>query len=257
MTADEHQRLREGLPAYAGGTLGPAEAAPLREHLDGCAACRAELAQCRRLADGLRSRDDPPWAPSAAGFARLMAAIDDVERGAAPAQVAPAPERPARPPGERPGVGAHSSLQSSLHPARLTSRLRSWLRAWLGGSPPPVRWALAAQAALIVVLGAAWVVPEPPPYGTLSDPAPRGVAPGAGLQVVLSDDITEREWRELLLSVGGRIVQGPSALGVYTVAVAPAQAPEALARLRSHPKVRLAEPMPGPAPAPAPAPERP
>jgi anti-sigma factor RsiW len=226
MTADEHQRLRERLPWYASGTLAPAEAAPLREHLDGCAACRAELAQCRWLADGLRSRDDPPWAPSAAGFARLMAAVDEAERRAAPAHGAAGFERP------------HGQLHE---------RRRAWLRSWLGGSPPAVRWALATQAALIVVLGAAWVAQAPPPqYGTLSDPAPRVIAPGAAFHVVFSDDITEREWRELLFSVGGRIVQGPSALGVYIVVVAPAQAPEAIARLRSHPKVRLAEPMPAP-----------
>lgn len=70
------------------------------------------------------------------------------------------------------------------------------------------------------------------------------IAPGATFHVVFSADISEREWRELLSSVGGPFVQGPSALGVYAVVVAPALAPDALARLSSHPKVRLAEPMP-------------
>jgi anti-sigma factor RsiW len=215
MTPEEHQQLRERLPWYANGTLAPAEAGPLRAHLEGCAGCRDELARCLRLAEGLQSRDEPAWAPSAAGFARLMATIDASERAAEPRRGA-------------------SGLE----------RLREALGAWLGGSPPPVRWALAAQAALIVVLGAAWVAPTPDPvYRTLSDPAPGAPAPGALLRVVFSDQITEREWRELLLAVGGRIVQGPSALGVYTVAVAPAGAAEALARLQSHPLVRLAEPV--------------
>jgi hypothetical protein len=215
MTSEEHRQLRERLPWYANGTLAPAEAAPLHAHLEGCAACRDELARCRRLADGLQARDEPGWAPSAAGFARLMATIDDSERATAPT---------------RGGTWRE--------------RLHERLRDWLGGSSPPVRWALATQTALIVVLGAAWVAPTPePPYRALSDPAPGVPAPGVALRVVFDDDITEREWRDLLLAVGGRIVQGPSALGVYTVAIAPSQAAAALARLRSHPKVRLAEPM--------------
>jgi hypothetical protein len=143
MTVDEHQRLREQLPWYANGTLAQAEAAPLPERPVGCAACRAELAHCRWLADGLQARDPPSWAPSAAGFARLMAAVNDAGRRAVPAQGA-------------------ASLE------RLHGLLGERLRSGLGGSPLPVRWALAAQAALIVVLGAAWVAQaSPPQYGTL------------------------------------------------------------------------------------------
>ena len=67
------------------------------------------------------------------------------------------------------------------------------------------------------------------------------------LQVVFADDITEREIRTLLSSIGATIVAGPTPMAVYTVALVanyrevPAQTQERLALLRAHPRVRLAE----------------
>ncbi len=54
---DEHRRLRELLGAFALGDLPHAEAAGLRAHLDGCADCRAELAEIAPLAADLRDVD--------------------------------------------------------------------------------------------------------------------------------------------------------------------------------------------------------
>ena len=57
MDPQKHRRLREMLGAHALGGLSPDEAAGLRAHLDGCAACRAELAELAPLADALRGVD--------------------------------------------------------------------------------------------------------------------------------------------------------------------------------------------------------
>ena len=54
---DQHRRLRELLGAFALGDLPEDEAAGLRAHLDGCVACRAELAEIAPLADDLRGVD--------------------------------------------------------------------------------------------------------------------------------------------------------------------------------------------------------
>ena len=65
------------------------------------------------------------------------------------------------------------------------------------------------------------------------------------IRVVFADDITEKELRTLLASVGGTIIHGPSALGVYTVTIplaGRAQLGPVLEALRAHPQVRLAEP---------------
>ena len=56
-TPQEHRRLRELLGAYALGALPGQEAAGVRAHLDGCTACRAELAEIAPLAEALRGVD--------------------------------------------------------------------------------------------------------------------------------------------------------------------------------------------------------
>ncbi|HXV08338.1 MAG TPA: zf-HC2 domain-containing protein [Burkholderiales bacterium] len=51
-----------------------------------------------------------------------------------------------------------------------------------------------------------------------------GVARGALLQVTFAPQATEEQIRTLLASVDARIVDGPGALGVYTLSVAPERA---------------------------------
>lgn len=67
-THQDHGRLRELLGTYALGGLPEDAAARLRAHLDGCADCRAELAQIAPLAEALRDVDadalaEPPAPP--------------------------------------------------------------------------------------------------------------------------------------------------------------------------------------------------
>ncbi|MGC4938189.1 zf-HC2 domain-containing protein [Kribbella sp. DT2] len=57
MNPEEHRAVRESLGAFALGQLTPAEATALQAHLDGCAACRAELASIQPLAGPLRLVD--------------------------------------------------------------------------------------------------------------------------------------------------------------------------------------------------------
>jgi hypothetical protein len=64
---------------------------------------------------------------------------------------------------------------------------------------------------------------------------------------VFAEDTRESELRALLTSVNGTIVDGPSSIGVYTIAVPLSPAtPEAVTNLlrvlRAQPQVRLAEP---------------
>jgi hypothetical protein len=113
-TVDELADLREGL-------LSQADESHVREHVDGCAACAAEIAAVDEVAALLRDAGDEPIAMPTA----VARAIDDaLDQAAATPSARPLPERVA------------------TVPAR--SRLR-WVR-------PAFGW-LAGAAAAVVVIG--------------------------------------------------------------------------------------------------------
>ncbi|HEX5759875.1 MAG TPA: hypothetical protein VF121_11820, partial [Thermoanaerobaculia bacterium] len=89
-------------------------------------------------------------------------------------------------------------------------------------------------------------------FRTLAAAAP---APGAArLRVLFAEETSERALRAVLQRVGGRIVDGPSPLGVYTVALPTGPAADPLevvvAHLRAQPEVRFAGPAAGGGPHP-------
>ncbi|WP_432541910.1 zf-HC2 domain-containing protein [Kineococcus sp. SYSU DK002] len=75
----DHRELREALGLHALGLLPAAEEVRLRAHLDGCAACRAELADLAPLAADLRLVDPGrlpgPAAPPRELGDRVLAAV--------------------------------------------------------------------------------------------------------------------------------------------------------------------------------------
>jgi len=220
MSETDPQHVAELLPWYVNGTLGSVEHDAVSAHLSGCPACREEAAQCESLAAAVRRAPDAIAASDGGRLARVLAGIELLE--AAGAKRAGWRER------WRAGVG--------------------WLADLLRHTPGPVRVGLAAQAALLVlVVGlAAWpaVLSPPAPYRTLSDDGARRTGEVL-VHVVFAEDITERELRTLLGQIRARIADGPSAAGVYTLAVegsTPGSTAPIVDILRSDPKVRLAEP---------------
>ena len=215
-----HQRIWELLPWYVNGSLAGREREKVEAHLAGCPRCQAEEAACRRTAAAVSGAGESAPSPHPAQFQRLLERVEEEERA---------------------GGG--------------------WLapiRSLLGATPRPLRGALLAQAAMILLLvGAlAWGLGRQRPggpgavsaagpavYRTLSDPVARP-ARTARLRLMFSPKATEREIRGLLLGVHGEITAGPSPLGVYTVEVPAAGDPVGvvLARLRSEAPVVFAEP---------------
>ena len=220
--SERHQAAWELLPWYVNNTLQDPDRKTVARHISECQICEEEAARCRTIADAVRGSEVAAWTPSSERVARMMARID--------AQ----------------SVANRSSRRFNIH---------EWfekIRLVLQESPSSVRWTLAGQTAVIVVLAAAIVlqfsVAPSLVYRTLSDP-------GAGLergrthiQVIFADDMTEREVRTLLNDVGAGIVAGPTPMGVYTLAIAGDSSEahtrihEILAALRAHPKIELAEP---------------
>jgi hypothetical protein len=113
-------------------------------------------------------------------------------------------------------------------------------------APVPVyaRVALAVQSvALAVLVGI--LVASPDGLAILSG-GRVAEGPSARIQVILSRSATVGDVSELLSPLSARIVDGPSALGVYTIVVptggtAGTTARDVLDRLRSSPLVEFAE----------------
>jgi len=216
-----HEKVWEILPWYVNGTLEGHEHELVARHILRCQSCADEVARCQSIAAAVRSAEEAARTPSPEQLARLMERID---RGS-----------------------------TSAAPQRWRLGVREWIekiRLTFQETPSLFRWALAAETAAIVLLAAAIIFQGsigPSFYRTLSDPG-KGLEPGrVRVQVVFADDITEREIRTVLSSIGATIVAGPTPMAVYTVALtaddreAPARTRETLALLRAHPKVRLAE----------------
>ena len=222
MSEADHHHVMELVPWYVNGTLQGRERDAVTAHLSGCLACREEVTQCQTLGAAVQSARDPAWAPGPDRFARLLANIELLEAK------------------EEGRAGWRPRWRAGME----------WLGDLLQRTPGPVRWGLVAQAAvLVLVVGlAVWPGTLSPraPYRTLAEDGDRRVGQTL-IHVVFAEDISEREMRTLLARVHGKIVDGPSPVGLYTVAVgasAPDQVTPMVSVLRGDPKVRLAEPVP-------------
>lgn len=218
-TLSPHRDIEELLPWYVNDTLAPDEKLTVERHLEKCPACRAELEQCRALAARIHEPCEDTWRLSADHFDRLMADIDRL-----------------MPP-----------------PAQAKNAAVWWQRILEGlqATPAPIRWTLAFQSLAVAGLLLALLPATPlndPGYETLSanDAIPATGEPR--LRVAFAEPMTVGELRTLLRDISGQIVAGPTALGIYTIAVTgnerPAEAQDrAVAMLRAHEQVRLAEPL--------------
>jgi hypothetical protein len=123
-------------------------------------------------------------------------------------------------------------------------------------SSAPLRWLLIGQLAALLLVATLLVLrdtgraPGPaeaaPAFRTLAT-APQ-VAPEGSvrIRVLFDEDLEERRLRQLLYEIGGRIVDGPSASGLYSVEldVGLEDAPSVerrLEALRADERVRFAE----------------
>jgi anti-sigma factor RsiW len=212
--AGRHRQAWELIPWVVNGTAAAEQRRIVEEHLAGCEDCRRELAFQSQLRTAMAQ--DAGSAPDGrAALQRLWSRIDHED----------APLRA--------GSGAVLGRRAGVN---------AFTRGLMA--------AVIVEALGLSVLGAAlWQADHDrgsaPLYRTLS--APAAVVPRATVRAVLAPTLTLGELQELLRQARLQIVEGPSQTGVYTLA--PSAPPErkgtllALARLRAHPAVRLAEPI--------------
>jgi len=118
-------------------------------------------------------------------------------------------------------------------------RFAAWQTFW---RRPWMQWALAAQFAVIVALGAVTVsvYRDAPVYHALGQPGV--IANGtARLVVVFAPQASEAQIRGILRRSGTRIVDGPTSTDAYVLAAAPEGAQHALDVLRAEGAVQLAQ----------------
>ena len=189
-----HREIIDLLPWYANGTLDEKERNIVESHLTECHECATEmksLAAVRRTVAeaGNHAPTLPPLAMN-----RALAEIEIYEQNRAARQ------------GKRP-------------PPRFKEQVTDLWNRWWQPTPVFARALIAAQVVLLLALGivAIYQYQHPPAvYRTASGPA---FAKGSTFAVRFRPTATEQEIREALSAIKGKIIDGPSALGLYTVQV--------------------------------------
>lgn len=203
-----HNQAWELIPWFVNGSASVDQCAKVEQHIEHCPRCRAEITAQRELMQAMRT---PPLVESMphASLQKLWTRIDGGE-GSMPAPV----------------------------PVETPARRRHGVTRWLAA-------AVAAQALLLGVLFFALLDArgERGEYRTVSSIAAASATPA--VRAVFAAEMTLGELQALLERAHLRIVNGPSAEGVLTLALAAPtdDAAQALAILRAHPAARFAEPI--------------
>lgn len=205
-----HSEAWDLIPWFVNGRASAEQCARLERHMEGCAHCREEVQAQRSLMQAVRT---PPTVESMphASLQKLWARIDG-------------------------GDGAVAASAAEQMPRRRRNALTGWLTA-----------AAVVQALLLGLLSVQLLQQRGGETGadfrTVSSPAAQ---PAAGaVRAVFAPELPLGELQALLERARLRIVDGPSAEGVFTLALAGAgaDAAQALALVRAHPAARFAEPI--------------
>jgi hypothetical protein len=209
LSGAQHLETQSLLPWYVSRRLDASDCARVEAHLVECPECRADLATERRLV--------AEWATmpieTEASWLRLR-------------------ERVVRDDADRAGAATVSRLNGIVRHA--VTRGQSWF-AGLG-------WVLAAaQGVALVAIGISLRTTTPAsPYHTLGS----AQAPSTGnVLVIFNADTRERLFRDVLEANHARVVDGPTASGVYVLHVPADERAAILNRMRARPEVELAQPI--------------
>ncbi len=190
-----HREIIELLAWYVNATLKKEERRTVEAHLASCRECALQLEGLKTMRAAEVELGEEAPTPSPSLLNRALVEIEAYER-----------ER-ARPRERR--FGWFSSLRDQ------TGGLwASWLP-----TPAFARVVIAVQLVLVVALGTVVFIQRHrgPVYSILTRPSSQGA--GARITVGFSEGISEEAMRQAIQEIHGKIVDGPSALGLYTIEV--------------------------------------
>lgn len=192
--------LKEMIPLYVNGQLTEQEKKAFTQGLADHPELSAEVAEFKAIKESYRDlEDETPFPNQDRLFSKIMAQIDREE--SAPGKETAA-ARDASP-------GLREKLVDFFHNTFIS---------------PKVAWSVVAvQVVLLVTLLVA--MPGRSTFQTLTAPG-NGPDERLTLNVVFEEKAAEKEIRALLVKTGATIVGGPSANGLYIVAIPPDQPPE-------------------------------
>ena len=175
------------LPWYANGTLAEAEREQTVQHLKSCAACRAELDEIASLQTRLKTSYESQPGPSSEVVRSVLGAVT------------------------REAIARQEKQQSW---SSWLGWFDQWFRSWL-----LIQWVPTLAATLLVAqLGLLlWIGVSPPQQGDVST---RSLSmQTATITIAFLPSATEEHIRALLQSVRGRVIDGPTIAGLYTIEV--------------------------------------
>jgi hypothetical protein len=218
-----HDEAFELIPWLVNGRLSSEDRDGLERHLVDCEDCRREVDAQRRLRTAIRQvESNIEYAPQAS-FQKLWARIEESDPGAVSGGAIDHQGRPS----DAPAAASQAASQRR-------------------------RWMMAAATVLAVGLGllvaSQWrgMMPDgAAAYRTVTTPPVQPDRAGQ-IRAVFSPSVTVEELTSMVSENRLTIVGGPSDSGVYTLAVQPGEdlpVADAIARLRSDPRVRFAEPV--------------
>lgn len=209
---DIHQQIQQLLPWFINQTLAQPEQQQVEQHLKQCLVCRREWLDLQKLAEQITAHGDLE-AAAAASFARLRTQLGKQQSVAA---VTTTPHQPAKA-NRRHQIAAIASLS-----------LAASLLLLIGPSISPTNTTMVNHD-----------------FTTLSTSRPAMAEQGL-LRVVFAKDIANDKIFELLAQIQAQTIDQANSVGAYTIrldAASQLTTAQALALLRSHSEVLLAEPV--------------
>jgi hypothetical protein len=191
----KHSEIRELLPWYANATLSKEEREIVGGHLPNCPECARELENLTRIQRAIVEAGNQVQASPRLTLDRALAQIEEYEQTKAQA----AHRKPAL--------------------DRLRERFIEFWSGWWSVTPTWPRAIIAVQAILLVCLGGTFYYEQHKEHVYTTSSASSGDRSSTRIAVGFDDQATEQQIRQVISAVHGTIVDGPSALGLYTIQV--------------------------------------